>query len=512
MKKPFVIHPFLFAIYYILFLYSYNIYKVYFYQVIFPLLIVLGFTFVFVWLSKFIFKDNIKGGIIVSLFLVMFFSYGHIYNIIEGSQIANFVIGRHRYLLPTWGIIFICGNYFIIKKQHKSLYNFTKILNVIALTLILISLLNIGIYKFNLVDSWQDKNIHIENRDNNVVNLETKAPLRDIYYIILDGHASSKTLLEVYSYDNSKFIDYLTGEGFYIASKSQSNYHGTFSSLASSLNMEYINYISSMIGEKVKVETILFQMVQNSIVMRFLKSKGYKFILFSSGLGPTDSNKFADLNIRGGSKLNEFSIILIEATILKPITRYIFGGGIRDRILYTFSKLGKLDQIKEPKFVLAHIVCPHPPYVFKANGDPIEVKLPTYAKGPTQSEEKELYLNQLIFTEEKIKALVKEILLKSEIAPIIILQGDHGPAFYHDWKRYPTEEILKERMNIFNAYYLPAGGNKLLYNSITPVNTFRLIFYFYFNMNYKLLKDRSYFLNPEIPHKYIDVTDRVKYD
>ena len=125
---------------------------------------------------------------------------------------------------------------------------------------------------------------------------------------------------------------------------------------------------------------------------------------------------------------------------------------------------------------------------------------------------KELYLNQLIFVEEKIKVFVKEILLKSKIAPIIILQGDHGPAFDYDWSRYPTEEMFKERMNIFNAYCLPAGGNKLLYNSITPVNTFRLIFNFYFNMNYTLLKDRSYFPNPEIPHKYIDVTDKVKYD
>lgn len=512
MKKPFVIHPFLFAIFFILFLFAYNIHELLFSQIMFPLAIVLGFTFVFVWLSKFILKDNIKRGIIVSLFLVMFFSYGHIMAIIGNKRLGNFLIGRNIYILPMWFIIFICINYFIIKKQHKSLCNFTKILNVIAFTLVLISLFNIGIYKFNLITNGQYKNIYIENRDNNIVSLENKTPLRDIYYIILDGLASSRTLMEVYNYDDSKFRDYLTKEGFYIANKSQSNYHGTYFSLASSLNMEYVNNISSMIGGKVKEKTILFQMIQNSKVMRFLKSKGYKFILFSSGSGPTDYNKLADLNIRGSYKLNEFFTLLIKTTVLEPITRYISGGIIRDRILGTFSKLGELDQIREPKFVLSHIVCPHPPYVFKANGDPVEVKLLTYAKGLTQSEKKDLYLNQLIFIDEKIKVLVKEILLKSKIAPIIILQGDHGPAFYYDWRRYPTEGIFKERMNIFNAYYLPAGGNKLLYNSITPVNTFRLIFNFYFNMNYKLLKDRSYFPNPEIPHKYIDVTDKVKYD
>ena len=104
--------------------------------------------------------------------------------------------------------------------------------------------------------------------------------------------------------------------------------------------------------------------------------------------------------------------------MLEPITRYISGGIIKDRILGTFSKLGELDQIREPKFVFAHIVCPHYPYVFKANGDPVEVKLLTFAKGLTQSEDRELYLNQLIFVNKKVKTLVKGILLKLEVSPI----------------------------------------------------------------------------------------------
>ena len=70
--------------------------------------------------------------------------------------------------------------------------------------------------------------------------------------------------------------------------------------------------------------------------------------------------------------------------------------------------------------------------------------------------------------------------------------------------------MLKERMIIFNAYYLPRGGNELLYNSITPVNIFRLIFNFYFSMNYKLLKDQSYFSSYEFHYKFVDVTDEVR--
>ena len=489
MKKPFVIHPFLFAIYFILFLFTYNVNELSFSQIIFPLAIVLGFTFLFMWLSKFIFKDNIKGGIIVSLFLVMFFSYGYIYDIIVGTQLGNFLIGRHIYLLLMWCIVYICSNYFIIKKQQKSLYNFTKILNVIAFTLILISLFNVGIYNFNLISNQQEKNIHTEDKDNNARNLEIKTPLRDIYYIILDSYASSRTLMEFFNYDNSEFTDYLIDEGFFVATKSHSNYYATQPSLASSLNMEYMEYVNSL-------------MLVDNKVMRFLKSKGYKYIHFSSGRGPTDYNKFADLNIWGGYKLDEFSMFLSKTTILGPIMRNFD----RDRILGTFSKLEKLDQIIEPKFVFAHIYSPHMPYIFKANGDPVKINLLESAKGIMPTKEKELYLNQLIFVSKKIEALVKEILLKSEVAPIIILQADHGPGkFILADCEHPTEEFLKGRMNIFNAYYLPGGGNEVLYNSITPVNTFRLIFNFYFGTNYKLLEDRSYAEN-------IDVTDKVKYD
>jgi hypothetical protein len=40
---------------------------------------------------------------------------------------------------------------------------------------------------------------------------------------------------------------------------------------------------------------------------------------------------------------------------------------------------------------------------------------------------------------------------------------------------------------------LPGGGTSQIYPTITPVNTFRLIFNIYFGGNYPLLEDKSYF-------------------
>ena len=61
-------------------------------------------------------------------------------------------------------------------------------------------------------------------------------------------------------------------------------------------------------------------------------------------------------------------------------------------------------------------------------------------------------------------------------------------------------------MSILNAYYLPDQNTELIYDSITPVNSFRLILNAYFNANYELLEDKSYFSDYGQPYNFTDVT------
>ena len=503
MKKSFIIHPFLFAIFPILFLFSHNVDQVSYSELLLPSAIVLGFTLLLVLLSRWIFKDNNKSSIIVSLFLILFFSYGHVHDLLK---IARYTPGKYKYLLIAWGLLFTYGAYLTIRTR-RNLHNFTNILNIVALSLVVISLLTIGAYKFKTIATWKDHK-STEDRATNMIDLDNTATLRDIYYIILDGYASSSTLKEVYDYDNQDFIDYLTAKGFYVASKSRSNYPMTFLSLASALNLEYVNYLTDMVGVESKDRTVPYQMIKNSKVMNFLKSKGYKFIHFSSGWGPIYHNRYADLDVHC-SILNDFQIMLIQTTMLSPL---FSKGYFRKRtVLCTFSKLAEVYKIEEPIFVFAHIVSPHPPFLFGANGEPV-TKAKLKMSGSIQGRTKEKYLNQLIFISKKVEMLIDEILSRSEVPPIIILQADHGPpSTFTDGREHPTKNMLRERTAIFNAYYLPPDGNKLLYNSITPVNTFRLVFDFYFHTNYGLLGDQSYYSTYDRPYEFINVTDIEKY-
>ena len=127
-------------------------------------------------------------------------------------------------------------------------------------------------------------------------------------------------------------------------------------------------------------------------------------------------------------------------------------------------------------------------------------------------EQREYYLKQLIFISKEIEKLIDKILSNSEVSPIIIIQADHGPHNTFVVGKYPTDDMFKEGMRIFNAYYLPAKGNDLLYHHITPVNTFRLIFNSYFDTNYKLLDDQSYYSFEVEPYRFVNITDIVDYD
>jgi hypothetical protein len=72
---------------------------------------------------------------------------------------------------------------------------------------------------------------------------------------------------------------------------------------------------------------------------------------------------------------------------------------------------------------------------------------------------------------------------------------------------------LKEKMGILNAYYLPGVdySNPHLYPSITPVNSFRLVFDLYFGTKLGSLDDSSYvYANYSRPYKFLDVTQRLR--
>lgn len=517
MKKPPVIHPFLFAIFPTLSLFSHNVHQILLFEIVAPILISLSFAVLLLLLSNWLLRDTQRAGIIVSGFLVMFFSFGHFLAFIEETwTLTNFAIGKHGYLwLTIWTILLASFTYVFIKTRIR-LNNLTSILNIVAISLVVFPLFNIGSYKLRSADGR-----HNFKRAKSTVfhAADWKGPdkLPDIYYIILDRYADSDTLKEIYNFDNREFLAYLSTKGFYVALESKSNYLKTAHSLASSLNMEYVNYLSDEVGKESDDWSVLYTMLQDYKVWRFLKGKGYKFIHFGSWWGPTWNNKYADINFTF-DLLPHFFYILYQSTMLYPIGLKLDIFDIRlvqwKRELHHFGKLAEIPNIKEPTFVFAHLLITHDPYVFDRNGEFLT------REESFKRSRKEHYVNQVIIANKKLRQLIEKLLSLSSVPPIIIVQSDEGPWPQRflldppnfDWRQASKKE-LREKMGILNAYYLPNADKSHLYKSITPVNTFRLIFNLYFKTNLELLSDESYaFVDQNHPYKFFNVTDRVKRD
>ena len=160
----------------------------------------------------------------------------------------------------------------------------------------------------------------------------------------------------------------------------------------------------------------------------------------------------------------------------------------RKRLLCMFDKLDKVPKYKEPTFAFADLDVTHPPFVFTTNGDLIDRPGFNYNYSGSDTRYIPRYLDQVKFANKKLTSLIKTLITESETPPIIIIQADHGTNYHLFGPN--RNSFLRERTSILNALYLPHGGKKLLYPNVSPVNTFRIVFNYYFGADYPLLKDR----------------------
>lgn len=130
-----------------------------------------------------------------------------------------------------------------------------------------------------------------------------------------------------------------------------------------------------------------------------------------------------------------------------------------------------------------------------------------YQAGGTRDEYVTGYIGQLQYINKRVIELVDNILSMDDGFSVIVLQGDHGPRSMVDWNNL-DRICWEECYSILNAYYLPDNDYRTFHESMTPVNTFRIIFNRYFGTNYRLLKDTCYFLGYE-SRDFIDVTNNA---
>ncbi len=513
MKKSLVIHPLLLAMWPILSLYSQNLEFLSPAQIWRPLLLLIGLTSILFLLIAAVLRNIAKGGAVVSLFSILFFSYAHVHRMLWGEKMQYSATDESLALMITWTVLFL-GGVVIIMRIQNGWQDITRILNVMALTLVLLPLFNIGLYEIKT--SNRDVRATVGPAQISRTSTVPLEDLPDIYYIILDAYGREDILLEIYDFDNSEFVDSLKQLGFFVADKSRSNYAQTDLSLSSSLNLAYLDDLSNRLSPETADRGPLEYLIQNNQVMHFLREQGYTIVGLPSGFKST-TLRSSDVHTVSATSWSDLEIRLLCNT---PIPWLTVRTGLvdpyemhRQKILTSFDLLSEPPQWPEPYFVFAHILAPHGPFVFDEQGNPVQPQqqfdLQTGMRDGerplSQAEYRKGYVRQLTFVNNKIEPILRNLLAHASRPTIIVLQGDHGPASTLDWE-HPENTNLRERFSILNAYHLPGKGSAGLYDGITPVNTFRLIFNEYLGTDLELLEDRIYFSTWDRPYQFIDVT------
>jgi hypothetical protein len=534
-KLVLILHPFLFTLFPIASMLAENVGQVNGVDVV--RISVLSLTFVLITLI--VMKRIIGSWEIASLIcsggVLLFFSYGHVYMVIKNYTLGPLLIGRHRYLVSLWLLFMITWAWFVLKKvkRYTAISRFLNVVSAGTLLLPMASLIN-----YNLQSVSDFRSMDFQSIEVNQTQLPTGFKFPDIYYIIVDGYAREDILLELYDYDNSEFIEFLVEEGFYVAHESQSNYNQTDLSLSSSLNMTYLDFIPDSLGRDSSNKTLLHEMIEDNQVVKFLRLHGYEVIGFSSGYGPSDINSadifwdFASNDVilpeenRTGIILNGFENLLLRSSALillmdAPIIGKDLGlippedplyTAHRNRILYNLIKLKEIPSMDGDYFAYTHIIAPHPPFVFGSKGQwltpPGTYTLAREGKFFTGSAEDYIkgYRGQLSYINTILVETISEILKQSSTPPMIILQADHGPGAYLDQDSNENSN-MRERISILNAYYFPDRDGTGLYPSISPINSFRIVFNRIFGTDFELLEDRSYFSTVGKPFDFVLVPD-----
>ena len=500
------VHPFLFAVFPVLYLYSNNLEEVVFRDIFLSAAMVLVFAAILYLFFLFVFRNPRKAAIVASLFVVSFFIYSFVMFIRDEYGL------RFRYLFGILMAVFI-ASIFTVWKTKRDMRIVTNTFNVISIFLILVSLVSIISTKAKI----SLKTLSEIQEPYQATNNGKPVNLPDIYYILPDAHASTWELKTYFNYDNSEFTNRLTELGFYVAPKSRTNYHRTDLVLASLLNLDYLQSIAN---NDISLEGLnRYELIQDHKVGRFLKSMGYTYIHAGTTWNLTHKIRSADRNINEGY-IPEFPMILY-GSITETFKLLGFEFELIDvrrqqwkTILAQFEEVEKIPSMKEPTFTFLHLDAPHHPFVFNQDGSYHEGE-PPYINRAKYADYKGDYLNQLIFVDNKLIELVETLIKQSDIPSIIVIQSDHGSSLYAETK-FESDKHLRGRLKNFSAFYLPTfpkdelfNKNIMPYESITPVNTFRLIFDRYFGAQYGFLPDRSFTDRNNI---VTDVTDMVQKD
>jgi hypothetical protein len=507
------IHPLLAAAYPVVFLFATNAAEqVTLAPLLGPLATAVGGAMVAFAAVAILVRDWHRAALVTTVLIIGFFGYGHAWNAVAE------VLDSQWPLIGAWVIVVGIG-LVVAWRTVRRARAATRVLNLVAAIALLLNAWSLAgtMVAFGAVRSPAN--------DLAALELHPADPdrLPDVYNIILDRYAGSLALDEIYDFDNEPFLTALEERGFDVARRAHANYIKTPLSLGSSLNLDYLDVdaLKAEADNGQDREPAHQLLRAHLVVPTALKALGYQYIHVSNWWTPSVTNVDADRVFHYEGQ-DEFSTVLAQTTLLRAFTEPEAAPTdpwdwrvLRAHTDYELDRLDEIPALPGPKFVFAHLLIPHDPYVFDADGSFMD-RAQVNAQGQPES-----YRRQVTYTNARMLGLIDRIIAGSGENAIIVLQADEGPfpkryranEWAFEWREAVDAE-LEEKFGILFAMRVPGAdlGAAGFHDAITPVNAFRLVFNTRFGTDLPLLPDRTW-AHEDLYHFYdfFEISDRLRH-
>jgi hypothetical protein len=325
------------------------------------------------------------------------------------------------------------------------------------------------------------------------IHLGTEQPGPSMYVLLLDGYPRADRLAAM-GIDGSPFIASLAERGFDVADDSLSNYDLTPFSLLSLLSGEHIPEIEQVQPARLPPTTpeqqrLVTRALMDPPVFDAMERAGYRTRLLTGDIVLVTLGG-ADEVWNAGTATN-FELDTLQRTPLAGLLEW-FGFAASqhrshiERTLEAFAEVGP-----EPTFTFAHVVTPHAPFVFDADGGPA-ASPPCYPQdcqlfhqaregsGLSEQAFRDRMAGHLDHVNRLVLRALDEI-IEGDPEAVVVVMSDHGMS---------GDEVVHRFQNLLAARTPAHAG--LTANVRTPIGLLPTLFNAYLGAEMTVPPDRFY--------------------
>lgn len=432
-------------------------------------------------LTYFIFRKVNTAALTTLLMLLFYFFFGNLQDILTENYSDSFLT-QYRFLLPAGCCAILLASIYI--HRSSSLEKLNGYFNTLFLILPLIDLMSLffGISKSNEIQSSN-------------ASLCDTCKKQDVYLIVLDGYAGKDQLSGQFQFSNTSFLNRLEQMGFRNFESCNSNYNYTPYSIASLLNMDYLDSVQTIDFRK-SGNRYALERINDSKVVSLFKAMGYEIqnhsvfrldgheSITGTAFMPSDTKLITSSTLASRFEKDVMLVLALKYDWDWYLSHSIYRVYKQNKKLLDVTRHLTMGKKVLPQFVYLHLLMPHHPYFFKEDGT-----MRSFDELKQQSiEDKDAYLSYLKYTNHIVLDLVQFIRGNSPKPPVILLVSDHG-------YRYQLQHLPKTyHYSSLMSVYLPSGSSSRYRDSLSNVNLFRQFFNNEFGQQFDFLENKTHFI------------------